>query len=435
MTPKSRHHLVIASGVRGDTCRYRTHHLFEQCLLAGIPATLSHAMDRHFIDKLKNADALVLHRAAWDDNIQRAVDIIHDRGGKVIYDTDDLLFDPNAFQWIDSPDFADPVRASLYQEDMRRHQRTIKICDAVMTSTQYLAEQTRSFGLETYNHRNAFSCGIFDQSSQALQKIRPESGEIIIGYASGTPTHNTDFEVSGLALRKIMDEYKHVTLCLVGPVKLGVVWKEYTARILRLPLVPWRKLPSYLSRFDINLAPLVIDNPFAQSKSEIKWMEAALVKVPTIASGTSAFKMAIHSGETGLLASSNTEWQDALGRLVEDKELRQAIGNAAHEEVLTQYSPLMRAEEFHKTLLRVTNWDFQPLETNRERIDRSNIKRACSSLDGSEISRYERIPSLLRMAGYSLRYRGVTTLAKQGWVYFRRLVSPVLPYQKNKESR
>ncbi len=294
MIPKSRHSIVIASGVRGDTCRYRTHHLFEQCLLAGIPTTLTHVMDRHFIDKVNTADIFVLHRAAWDDNIRRVIDDIHDRGGKVIYDTDDLIFDPTVFQWIDSPDFADPVRASLYQEEMRRHERTIQSCDAVMTSTQYLAEQARGFGLETFVHQNALSCAMFDQSSRALQEIRPENGKIIIGYASGTPTHNTDFEISGLALREILDEYKHVSLCLVGPVKLTRSGMITRSRILHLPLVPWRECchPS-LSCFDINLAPLVIDNPFAQSKSEIKWMEAALVRVPTIASGTSAFISAI----------------------------------------------------------------------------------------------------------------------------------------------
>jgi hypothetical protein len=48
---------------------------------------------------------------------------------------------------------------------------------------------------------------------------------------------------------------------------------------------------------DINLAPLVMDNPFAQSKSEIKYMEAALVRAPTIASPTDAYRFAIRPGE------------------------------------------------------------------------------------------------------------------------------------------
>jgi hypothetical protein len=35
------------------------------------------------------------------------------------------------------------------------------------------------------------------------------------------------------------------------------------------------------------------------------------------------------------------------------------------------------------------------------------------------------------MALYSLRYRGVGTLLKQGWVYFRRLLAPVFPFKSS----
>jgi len=122
--PKLR--IAIASSVRGDTRRYRTFHLYEQCCLLGLNAQLTHAMVPGFQSVVHGADLLVLHRSAWDSNIQQAIDDMHGRGGKVIYDTDDLLFDPTVFKWIDSPDFQDPVRAKLYQEDMERHWRSMK---------------------------------------------------------------------------------------------------------------------------------------------------------------------------------------------------------------------------------------------------------------------------------------------------------------------
>ena len=49
-------------------------------------------------------------------------------------------------------------------------------------------------------------------------------------------------------------------------------------------------LPALISEVDINLAPLV-DSIFNRAKSEIKWIEAALVKVPTVASKIGAFQM------------------------------------------------------------------------------------------------------------------------------------------------
>jgi glycosyltransferase involved in cell wall biosynthesis len=51
-----------------------------------------------------------------------------------------------------------------------------------------------------------------------------------------------------------------------------------------------------------------LDNPFSQSKSEIKFMEAALLGIPTVASPTQAFQHAIISGENGYLAAPG-DWQ------------------------------------------------------------------------------------------------------------------------------
>ena len=60
----------------------------------------------------------------------------------------------------------------------------------------------------------------------------------------------------------------------------------------------WDKLPALISEVDINLAPLV-DSIFNRAKSEIKWIEAALVKVPTVASKIGAFSDMVIDGETG----------------------------------------------------------------------------------------------------------------------------------------
>jgi glycosyltransferase involved in cell wall biosynthesis len=424
--------IVIASGVRGDTRRYRTFHLYEQCRRLDLNMVLSHVTDPHFQQQVDKSNLLVLHRAPWDDNIQRALDSIHRKGGWIIYDTDDLLFDLDAFKYIDSPDFADPVRAKLYQEDMTRHRRTMEACDAILTSTQYLADQAVKLGIRTFVHRNGFSAEMLALANKAINSPRPVNNRIVLGYASGTPTHNRDFESIGPAIQKTLDDYPGIFLWLIGPIKLNKTWGDYQSRITHLPHVPWRLLPAYLSRFDINLAPLEIENPFAQSKSEIKWMEAALVHVPTIASGTSTFRSAIQTGKDGLVASSLSEWQDSLHQLMGDSMQRQAMGNKAYNQVLQCYSPETRAGQFLAILEEVTGQGIPVKSDKRKSLFVKRIRRPMVGLI-TDVHRYEKSPTLIRMAFYSMRERGTIIVIKQAWVFFRRLISPLIPYSQARQ--
>ena len=430
MTDERGIRVVIASGVRGDTRRYRTFHLYEQAALMGVTAVLTHITAKDFPSRTSQADLLVLHRAGWDAWVQNAIENTHLNGGKVIYDSDDLLFDPAAFKFIDSPDFADPLRAGLYKEEMERHRHTITLCDAIMTSTNFLAHQAAGFRLPTFVHRNAFSNEMLTASERAFRQVAREPGKIIIGYASGTPTHDRDFEMIGPTLRRILDEHKHVSLWLVGPIKLQRGWAEYRIRIIHLPLVPWRLLPGYLSRFDINLAPLIMDNPFAQSKSEIKWMETALVRVPTVASATDAYRCAIRQAKTGFLSNSPAEWHEVLTELIQDTELRKKVGAAAYDQVTREYCPQARATELQRILSKMLVKRKAEVKTPPHGI-RVN-ESFPDALTNKDLAVLEKEPSLVRLAGYALRNRGVATLAKQVLVYLRRLISPLIPYRKKR---
>ena len=70
---------------------------------------------------------------------------------------------------------------------------------------------------------------------------------------------------------------------------------------------------------------------FNESKSENKWVEAALVRVPTIASNVGAFARMIKHNETGLLCESVEEWKYQLTRLVQDSDERKRIAENAYQ--------------------------------------------------------------------------------------------------------
>jgi glycosyltransferase involved in cell wall biosynthesis len=138
-----------------------------------------------------------------------------------------------------------------------------------------------------------------------------------------------------------MSENKNIVLTIVGMLNLEEfpTLKPFSHRIEHRALVPHENLVGEIARFDINLAPLEVDNPFCEAKSELKFYEAALVRVPTVASATSTFCSAIRDRITGYLARSNEEWGEALNDLISDKSVRSRIATAAYEIAQAEYGP------------------------------------------------------------------------------------------------
>mgnify|MGYP004706715949 FL=1 len=108
--------------------------------------------------------------------------------------------------------------------------------------------------------------------------------------------------------------------------------KNYKKQLIVHDFLDWTLLPSLVAEMDINLAPLV-DNVFNRAKSEIKWLEAALVNVPTIASDLGSFAQMISEGGTGILAS-DTEWYEKLKELIISSEKREILATNALEQIL-----------------------------------------------------------------------------------------------------
>ncbi len=429
--PPTKTELLVISGVKGDTRRYRAFHVIEQLRQVRVPCRYAHITDPDVLERARRASLVLLQRTAFDPQVARLVQNVRARGALAIADVDDLVFDPQAFRWIDSPDFQDRIRAALYKEDMRRHRQTLENCEAALASTEFLAEQVRKIGRPAAVHRNGFSLEMLSLADAAFLNRPPASNRVVLGYASGTPTHDRDFQVVKPALLKILARHESAELWLIGPLNPGSGWGRAAGRLRQIKFVPWRQLPGLLCQFDINLAPLVTGNPFAQSKSEIKFMEAALVRVPTIASPTAAFLHAIEPDQNGLLAATTAEWEEALATLIEDPGLRDDLGHRSYDTVLERYHPRARGRELVESLNQIyaersaASGQFLPLGA----ADSASTGPASTALQAGIGTEAERSPSMIRMGLYNLRYRGFGTLLRRIWVYLRRLAAPIFPFR------
>jgi hypothetical protein len=105
-------------------------------------------------------------------------------------------------------------------------------------------------------------------------------------------------------------------------------------------------MPGLLRDLDVNLAPLELGSRFNQAKSAIKWLEAALVHTPTIASPTEPFVEAIRDGTTGRLARDPEDWIRAIEQLLDDDDARARMGRMAGRDALLESGPSLQGRRY-----------------------------------------------------------------------------------------
>ncbi|WP_201243749.1 glycosyltransferase [Halochromatium salexigens] len=320
------------------------------------------------LGEINKAQVLVIWRAIWSDSLAQVMTAARTAGVRIIFDVDDLMIDPE----IATLEIIDGIRtqeleATAVREHYRRMREVAMAADLCTCPTERLAAALRKLDKPALVLRNGFDADTYDASRTAVIERHQQQGanELIrLGYAAGTRTHQRDFRAAASAIARILRAYPQTRLVLFhgggGPHgrNATVDLSEFEDFADLQAQIEWRKivaledLPKELARFDINLAPLEIDNPFCEAKSELKFFEAALVDVPTVASSTGPYRAAIEHGCTGFLAESSEDWFDALKQLVTDSEHRTLIARNALHSVLWRYGPEARTQ----AMLALLDW-------------------------------------------------------------------------------
>ena len=348
--------VYLASGSNvGTTFEYRVLHKQEQLAHCGIKSIVRQYLPRQEVtfEEALSCSVLYLYRIPFDPFIEDLIARARARGIPVVFDADDLIFEPEIAYRVDNLKTMSHDEAALYYEGVWRYRRTLLACDCAVLATDYLAERARALGKPAFVHRNALG-EVLMQAAEPLyaqRQISPSSSQqIIVGYGSGTDTHRRDFAEVADAMATILTRHTSIELRIVGPITLPESLSPFKERIKSLPRVSWHEWPAILHSFDINLAPLEPDNPFSRGKSEVKYIEAAILGIPTLASRIDAFEFAIRDGENGFLAGDTDEWVEKLERLLADPALRHQMGEAARADVLARYTPSVRGRELVETL-------------------------------------------------------------------------------------
>ncbi len=108
---------------------------------------------------------------------------------------------------------------------------------------------------------------------------------------------------------------------------------------LRWTFVPWRREdePLLESKFDIGIMPLV-DDAFQKGKCALKLLQYMAAGLPTVASPVGVNAEVVRPGATGMLATTEAEWHQALSRLILDPQARAAQGRGGRDLCVKEYS-------------------------------------------------------------------------------------------------
>ena len=341
---------------------YRVVRYVEAARLAGGEANwmrLEEVPNR--VGEFSAAHAVVIWRAAWDKRVATAVAAARRAGARIVFDVDDLMIDPK----IARTSIVDGIRSQGLTEGQVRTfyaqvQRTMLEADVCTTTTEELASHIRAWGKPTFVLPNGYDGETLQASRLAVRRRHQvsEDGIVRIGYASGSRTHQRDFAVVAGALCRILRERPHCRLVLFRPCLDITEYPELTGlenQVEWRDMVSLDHLPAEMARFDVNLAPLEVGNPFCEAKSELKFFEAALVDVVTVASPTGPLRRAIRDGETGFLAANEAMWHSIVLRLVDEPVLRRQIARLAKYEAMRKFGPMRRIQLMANFIAQLSN--------------------------------------------------------------------------------
>lgn len=338
--------VLFLAGIEGAPLRYRVHHAAEQLALRGVESVIRHYADPRTHRDLDSVQVIIVYRSPATRELLALIREANRRGLTVVFDIDDLVFDPELAAELPGLRGLSADARRLWVDGVRRYRATLEECGRALGSTPEIVRRMRAIGIDARIHSNGVGTALAVASEMARRsRSSRTTNHFRVGYFSGTDTHDEDLEGVSAALSAFGRAHPEVELVLGGLLRPHPALRSAT----RIPFTPWHLHPHNLAALDLNLAPLS-GGPFNEAKSSIKWSEAALVDVPTVASATEPFRDSIEIGRTGFLFSDVLALPEVLDEAYSDRERLERIGRMARRAAYVQGSPWTRGLELMESL-------------------------------------------------------------------------------------
>ena len=308
--------LFVSANPRSPSHDYRVANVAEAFKLLGLKVSV---IDQDAFQRLATLPTdLVL---IWFWRTQISLEVIDrllasvDSKIHLHYDTDDLTFDSDSY----SPEHVPALKAlpgrvltRLLDIDLPAQRLQIANADSASATTFFLAAKMAELAPCAFVFPNTLTKQMAAIAKKSSPSIRPEGFRIV--FASGTPTHRSDFLLIWPSLTNFLENHKDASLDLLGchPISMDEVPFGLVRQIRFLPLVSHDVIVEVLAKYDLSLAPLETHTDFNKAKSAVKILHAAAAGTRSIASFTDETAQTISALSCGECVHELNEWREAL---------------------------------------------------------------------------------------------------------------------------
>lgn len=318
LNSKKKNIIYIKDVFDNSTFRYRTYNVMEAmennskyfvtCFLVS---------ELYSIYKLlSKIDLIILQRAKWSFELESFIRIVKEKKIPIVYDMDDLIYHTKYVpKYLNSiGDYRDFTVDSFFALS-KRYELIASSSDGFIATTNDLKQHLEcDFNKPVWLMPNFLNKEQEEESRKIclLKEKNYKRDKFVIGYFSGSNSHQRDLEIVESAIIKLMDKYPDIYLKIVGYMSLSKEFEKLKkdGRILIDKFVPFQELQYKIGEVDLNIIPLQ-NHEFNHCKSELKYFEASIVDVVSCATDNNVYHNIIEDGKDGFLCTE-MDWYDKI---------------------------------------------------------------------------------------------------------------------------
>lgn len=271
------------------------------------------------ISRARDYDIVFVQREAFMTGSTFFERMFRKSGAKLVFDFDDAIW---------HFDVSEANRRLGWLKNPSKTSKIINLSDHIVAGNSYLAD----FAKQNNSRVSIIPTTIDTEYHKPSDPINYNKSSICIGW-TGSLTTIKHFRLAEPFLLKLKEKYGSLlTFKLIGDV-------NYVNEELGIRGVPWslKNEVEELREIDIGIMPLP-DDEWSKGKCGFKGLQYMAMEIPPVMSSVGVNLEIISNGENGFLATNEEDWISKISLLIENPELRRAIGRKARQTVIDRYS-------------------------------------------------------------------------------------------------